>query len=89
MVASIRAVEQCLGSSSKTPAASELPIRALVRRSVTLRRDLAPGEQIGSVDVALLRPGTGIPPAELELVVGKRAVRALVAGSTLKWTDVE
>ena len=88
MVASIRAVEQCLGSSTKAPTASELPIRALVRRSVTLLRDLAQGESIGLADVALLRPGTGIAPADLDRVTGKRAVRALAAGSTLQWADV-
>lgn len=89
MVASIRAVEQCLGSSLKAPTASELPIRALVRRSVTLLRDLAPGELIKQGDLTLLRPGTGIPPAELESVPGRRASRALAAGCTLQWADIE
>lgn len=89
MVASIRAVEQCLGSSLKAPTASELPIRALVRRSVTLLRDLAPGELIKQGDLTLLRPGTGIPPAELERVAGRRTSRALAAGCTLQWADLE
>lgn len=88
LVHSVRAVEQCLGSSTKAPTASELPIRALVRRSATLLRDIAAGETIQTTDLALLRPGTGITPAELETVPGKRAVRALAAGTTLQWTDL-
>lgn len=89
MVSSIRAVEQCLGASLKAPTASELPIRALVRRSVTLLRDLAAGELIKQGDLTLLRPGTGIPPAELERVAGRRTSRALAAGCTLQWADLE
>lgn len=88
LVQSVRAVEQCLGSSEKRPTASELPIRALVRRSVTLIADRREGEVIRSSDVALLRPGTGIPPGELDKVIGKRARRGLLAGTTLQWSDL-
>lgn len=88
MVDSIRAVEQCLGSATKAPTATELPIRALVRRSVTLLHDLSAGETIRSEDIALLRPGTGIPPADLERVPGHQTKRALAAGTTLSWSDL-
>ena len=88
MVQSVRAVEQCLGSSEKRPTASELPIRALVRRSVTLMADRREGEVIRSSDIALLRPGTGIAPADLEKVIGKRLQRGLLAGTTLQWSDL-
>lgn len=88
MVDSIRAVEQCLGSATKAPTATELPIRALVRRSVTLLHDLSAGETIRSEDIALLRPGSGIPPADLERVPGHQTKRALAAGTTLSWSDL-
>lgn len=88
MVDSIRAVEQCLGSANKAPTATELPIRALVRRSVTLLRDLEADATIRPEDVALLRPGTGIPPADLERVTGRQTRHALTAGTTLTWSDL-
>ncbi len=88
MVQSIRAVEQCLGSPLKAPTETELPIRALVRRSVTLLCDLEKGATLRSEDVALLRPGTGIPPAELERVVGHQTRRSMKAGTTLNWSDL-
>ncbi len=88
MVQSIRAVEQCLGSPLKAPTETELPIRALVRRSVTLLRDIKKGATLRSEDVALLRPGTGIPPVELERVVGHQTRRAMKAGTTLNWSDL-
>jgi N,N'-diacetyllegionaminate synthase len=88
MVESIRAVEQCLGTANKAPTATELPIRALVRRSVTLLRDLEAGETIRPEVVALLRPGTGIPPADLERVIGRQTRQSLNAGTTLSWSDL-
>jgi len=88
MIDGIRSVERAMGSSVKAPTAAELPIRALVRRSVTLLRDLAAGETLQPGDVALLRPGTGIAPYEIERVAGRQARRFLCAGSTLNWSDL-
>jgi len=70
MIEQIRAVEQALGDPCKQPTAAELPLRELLRRSLTSSRDLAAGEPLQSGDVCLLRPGTGIPPRELVRVVG-------------------
>ncbi len=89
MVTRIREVERALGSDVKEPNASELPVRALVRRSVTLMRPLPAGSPIGLDDVALMRPGDGIAPKDLDAVVGRRAARALEAGVTLQWSDLQ
>lgn len=88
MIASIRAVEQAMGSATKAPTTSELPIRDLVRRSVTLIRDVRAGDALTATDVVLLRPGTGIAPADLPRIPGKRATRDLAAGTTLHWSDL-
>lgn len=88
MVASIRAVEQAMGSATKAPTASELPIRDLVRRSATLARDVVAGETLDAADLVLLRPGTGIAPSELAQLPGKRMTRNLAAGATLHWSDL-
>ena len=88
MVESIRAVEQSLGSAIKAPTATELPIRALVRRSVTVLRDIEAGTILQEDDVALLRPGTGIPPSELEQVTGRQTRQAMTAGTTLNGSDL-
>lgn len=89
MIASIRDIELALGDGVKAPTASELPVRALVRRSVTAIRDIGKGASIGPDDVALMRPGTGIPPAELPQVYGRNTARAVVAGETIAWSDIE
>ncbi len=88
LIAQIRAVESAMGSEEKAPVASELPVRALVRRSVTTVRDIAAGEVLNINDLTLLRPGTGISPKELELVPGHTVIRTLPAGTTLTWSDL-
>jgi N,N'-diacetyllegionaminate synthase len=89
MVNQIRSVEVMLGSSDKVPCDAELPIRDLVRRSVTTRRTLVAGQPISADDITLLRPGTGIQPKELEHVIGRRVARDIQAGTTLRWQDLE
>lgn len=88
MVREIRAVESALGSATKAPAPSELAVREVARRSVTLVRPVGEGQSISMKDVALRRPATGIAPRDLERVVGRRAARALEAGSVLRWEDL-
>ena len=85
----VRATEQALGSAVKAPVPAELPVRDLVRRSVCLAHDLAAGRRLRGEDLCLLRPGTGIPPSEMEAVVGRVLNRPLAAGSTLAWSDLE
>jgi len=88
LVRQIRDVEAALGSPIKQPTASELPVRALVRRSVTAARPIRAGQTITAEDVVLLRPGTGIQPGELPWVLGKHAARDINAGATLDWSDL-
>ena len=87
MIGQIRAVEKALGDVIKQPTSAELPVRALVRRSVTSHRDLNAGVPLQIDDVCLLRPGTGIPPCELDYVVGRVLARPVTAGTTLNWND--
>lgn len=88
MVRSIRAVEASFGSGEKVPRLNELPVRELVRRSVTSNRSLKAGKVITVDDVTLLRPGTGIAPRDLHRVVGMHVLHDLPAGKTLLWSDI-
>lgn len=88
LVTRVREVERAMGSPVKQPTQSELAVRALVRRSVTLVRSVASGQSIAREDLALLRPGNGIPPGSLESVIGRRVARSLEEGETLQWGDL-
>ncbi|TCS72475.1 N-acetylneuraminate synthase [Sulfuritortus calidifontis] len=88
LVARVREIERAMGSGLKRPTESELAVRELVRRSVTLVRRVRGGQMITRDDLALLRPGNGIPPKQLEIVIGRRAARDIEEGTTLQWSDL-
>lgn len=88
LVAQIRDVEVALGSTIKAPTAAELPVRAVARRSVTARGDLAQGHLLTPEDLILLRPASGIAPKHLDMVVGRTMLRAVEAGQPLTWHDM-
>lgn len=89
LVQAIKDTESALGSDEKKPADNELPIRELVRRSVTLKHDLSKGSYISKDDLILLRPGTGISPAAMPKVFGAKLKVDLPEGSTLLWEHIE
>ncbi len=62
---------------------SEIPARTYARRSVVLQRDVAADEPLTPEHLAIKRPGTGIAPAELGAVVGRRLKEATPAGTVL------
>ncbi|MBL0934412.1 MAG: N-acetylneuraminate synthase [Rhizobiaceae bacterium] len=86
MVASIAAVEAILGDGRKAPRPAEMEARALVRRGAKAARDMAAGEVLGAGDGVLLRPATGISPAEFSALPGKRLNRPVKAGDPLDWS---
>lgn len=88
LVRQIREVEQALGSPEKRPTASELPVRAHVRRSVTAVHSKRAGDILQAEDLALMRPGTGIPPSEMVQVLGRVLRRDIPAGKSIEWIDL-
>ncbi len=67
---------------------SERPARVNARRSIVLERDVASGAALTPADLGFKRPGTGIPPYEVERVIGRRARRALARGEVLAEDDL-
>jgi len=64
-------------------------MRRLFTRSLVTTRALEPGAVLRDVDLAGRKPGSGIPVAEQERVVGRRLVRPVPAGSLLDEADLE
>jgi sialic acid synthase SpsE len=83
LVAAVREVERALGDGVKRPTASEVPVRAVARKSLVAARDLPAGQRLTTEDVAILRPGTGLSPAALDTVLGRRLARAVSAQTLL------
>lgn len=88
MIDGIRAVEAAAGDGIKQPRESEIPVRALVRRSAFARVDLPEGKALDSGDLIFLRPGTGIGAEHARELTGKTVQRSVTAGTMLEWTDL-
>jgi sialic acid synthase SpsE len=83
----IRTAHKMMGSFVVRPTPREAEMRAIARRSVVALKDLAVGEELTLANTGLRRPGTGIAPALLEKVLGKRASRALKRGEMVQFGD--
>jgi N,N'-diacetyllegionaminate synthase len=88
LVSGIRAVADSLGDGVKSPRESELPVRALVRRSAFATRDLPAGVQLTEADLRYLRPGTGIGAEHAHELPGRTVARSVPAGRMLAWEDL-
>ena len=87
MVDRTRELERALGSVNKRVAANERETVVIQRRCLRAARDLAAGEVIQRVDIAVLRPAApgAIMPYEIDQVLGTRIISELPAGAELRW----
>lgn len=69
-------------------AAETAPLRRLFTRSLVAGRDLPAGTVLGREDLAVKKPGTGLPPERLDDVVGRRLRRAVVRDQVLTMEDL-
>ena len=71
LVKGIRNIEDAMGSSIKRPLEAEENVINTMRRSIVITRDLKKGVILRREDLAVKRPGNGLPPKYLDLVVGR------------------
>jgi N-acetylneuraminate synthase/N,N'-diacetyllegionaminate synthase len=87
LVQAVRTVEANLGSSVIGPAESEAGARSAYRLSCVSARPIRPGARLTAADVIFRRPGTGLPPAVLDLIVGRIAAVDIPAGHVFLMSD--
>jgi N-acetylneuraminate synthase len=81
LVRDIRLAEAALGDGRKRPAAGEPELGRAARKSLVAARDLPAGTVLDAAAIAAKRPGTGLSPALLDLVVGRRLRTPLAEGA--------
>ena len=91
LVDGIRFIERMRGSPVDKDALAEetTPLRRLFTRSLVATRALAAGTVLAREHIAIKKPGTGLPPAALDTVLGKRLARAVAADQLLSNADIE
>ncbi len=88
MVAAIRDAEVMLGSFEKQCTPEEISIKTIARKSIISKNSIAAGSEIKLEDLIMKRPGYGIPPTEIDSVVGKKAVHDIPADTLIKTEDL-
>jgi N-acetylneuraminate synthase len=88
LVRGAKAAFAALGTGEEARAAVEQASKVF-RRSIYVVRDLDAGEPFTAENVRIIRPGYGLPPRELERLIGRKARRALTRGTALTWDAVE
>jgi N-acetylneuraminate synthase len=89
LVQGVRFIEQALMQTiDKDAAAAELAdLRRVFGKSVVAARDLPAGHHLAAADLALKKPGTGIPAAEFHNIVGRKLARAVARDTLLAKED--
>lgn len=84
LVREIRTVEISLGHGRKEPAATEQFTAAVARKSLVAARAVSAGTRLTKEHIDIKRPGTGLPPAMLQRVIGCIAAQDIPADALLR-----
>lgn len=89
LVEDVRTLELALGDGIKRTLDCEQLTRSNARRSVVAAGPIAAGAVLREEDLALKRPGTGLPPVAFYDLVGMTTTRAIDPDELLELADVE
>ena len=89
LVRDIRAAEAALGTGSLTAVRADEAKRDLYLRSVVAAHALSAGDRLELADLAIKRPGTGIPPYWREVIAGRELRRDLAVEEPIQWEDLK
>lgn len=88
LVQSIRAVEEAVGTVSYQMSKSEAS-NLVFRRSLFAVKNIKIGEKFSTKNVRSIRPGYGLPPKNLDLIISRKANRKISKGTPLSWNMVK
>ena len=78
-------VRSILGDGVKKVQVSEEAVKRAARRSLVARVDIKSGTTLTSEMIRLKRPGIGIPPVDLDRVIGEQAKTDILAEQIITW----
>ena len=83
LVDDVRSMELMLGRYIKEPDSAEIETSKVMRRSIFAKEDIPEGTVLTQDMLISLRPATGLSPALIDDVVGRKAVRHVKKGTPL------
>jgi sialic acid synthase len=89
LVRDLRRVKVAMGDGDKKIFPSELNPISKMGKKLVASRDLKAGRVLTRKDIAIKSPGDGIPPYELENIIGKVLSRDLIEDDNIHFNDLE
>lgn len=87
LVDQVGRTRQMLGGVRFGPGAADEG-SVVFRRSLYVVEDVSPGDVLTRANVRSIRPGHGLSPRYLELILGRKATRAVARGTPLEWAHI-
>lgn len=87
-VSDINCAFESIGNGIFQPSNEELVMRNLARRSVVANKDINTGESLTNENLALKRPGNGIKPSLINVVIGRTARVEIKKGEIIRFEDL-
>lgn len=88
MVRSIRNIEKAFGNGIKAPAKSEKNTREVARKSIVANKNLRKGTTIQLNMLVMKRPGTGIQPDNIDLLIGHTLKEDIEVDQVIEWRHI-
>jgi len=84
-IRNIQLLKSIKGEYYKHPLACEASSRKQARRSIVAKQDIPAGQVVTEAMLTFKRPGTGLSPAELDKIVGRKATKKIQEDDVLTW----
>ena len=89
LVHKCKTIRSALGAEERCLLPEEIKQRDNMRRSIVVTRDIRAGERLSRGDLDVKRPGNGIPPVELEKVIGCVVKKDIESDTVLVLSDLD
>ncbi len=88
MIEGIRIIDDAKGTGVKEIQKQEKEVRNWAHHSIVSVANISKGEVFSLKNINVKRPGTGIPAAKLESILGKVARKDILKDAILEWDDI-
>ncbi len=88
MIKAVRDVEKAMGNGKLDRTKEEMDVAKIARKSIVADIDIKKGTVITEKMVTFKRPGTGLEPKFLNLVIGRKATRDIKEDELLAFSDL-
>ena len=88
LVIGVRNIEKAMGNGIKIPSKNEEQIKAVARKSIVAGKRIPAGTILNGSMLDIKRPGTGIEPKNLHLLIGKKMKKEVRKDEYISWENI-